>query len=166
MRRLLIPLALALLVSGIFAWWWNQPERVVARRVAGLFNAANVEAGAGTISRGLRGSAIEGYLAPNITFKGPDGPTQEVDGLQSRDGVVSMYTALAKYCREIAIQPPEFGAITIDGDEATVEATADAVIELTNQNRPVDGIQNLTMKWRKIEGKWRLASAEWHETGR
>lgn len=166
MRRLTLPLLVVILAAGVFAWWTNQPEKVVARRVTGLFEAATVEADAGNVTRGTRGNAIEGFLAPNITFEGPEGATDEIAGPQSRDFVVSTYTALAKYCRLVSLKKPEFGNITINGDEATVEAKVDALIELPNEERPVDGIQHLSMKWRKIEGKWRLAAAQWHETGR
>ncbi len=166
MRRLVIPLLAVILLAAAFAWWWNQPGKVVARRVVGLFEAASVEVDAGNLTRSTRGNAIEGFLAPNITFAGPEDTTDEIAGPQSRDFVVNTYTALAKYCRLVSLQKPEFGNITINGDEATVEAKVDAVIELPNEERPVDGIQHLAMTWKKIEGTWRLAAARWHETGR
>ncbi|WP_193213074.1 nuclear transport factor 2 family protein [Luteolibacter marinus] len=166
MRRALLPLIIVALLAGSFTWWWTRPERVIARRVTGLFQSAVVEAGSGTVSRGLKGAAIEGYLAPDITFSSPQGPTEEIDGLQSRDTVTALYASLAKYCRRVSLETPEIGSIVIDGDKATVQASVDAVIELPDETRPVDGIQELTMDWRKIEGKWRMAAAEWRETGR
>ena len=165
-RRLLIPLALLLLLGGGFGWWWYQPEKVLARRVAGLFSAANVSTGDGNLTRSTRGNAIEPFLAPNITFDGPDGPTDEIDGPQSRGSIVSLFSSLARYCRRIEIEDPEIDQITITGDEATVQARAKAVIDLPNNQRPVDGIQHLDMTWRKIDGKWRIATARWHETAR
>ena len=166
MRRYLFPLVLLLVLGGGFGVWWYQPEKVLARRVAGLFSAANVSTGDGNLTRSTRGNAIEPFLAPNITFDGPDGPTDEVDGPQSRSSVVSLYSSLARYCRRIEIEAPEFDRIAITGDEATVEARVKAVIELPENQRPVDGVQHLAMTWRKIEGKWRLAAARWHETAR
>ncbi len=76
LRRLLVPILLVLLAFGVYMWWRNQPERVVARRVESLFEAANVPADMSNIGRGTCGSAIEPYLAKNITFEGPDGPTE------------------------------------------------------------------------------------------
>jgi hypothetical protein len=166
MRRYLIPLSLLLLLGGAFGGWWYQPERVLARRVAGLFDAANVATDDGNITRSTRGNAIEPYLAPNLTFEGPDGATDEIDGPQSRSSVVSLFSYLAKACRRISIKPPEIDRIAITGEEAVVEARIDAVIELANERSPVDGIQHLTMTWRKIDGKWVLASTQWKETGR
>jgi hypothetical protein len=166
MRRYLIPLSLLLLLGGAFGWWWYQPERVLARRVAGLFAAANVATDDGNITRSTRGNAIEPYLAPNLTFDGPDGATDEIDGPQSRSSVVSLFSYLAKECRRISIKPPEIDRIAITGEEAAVEARIDAVIELANERSPVDGIQHLTMTWRKIDGKWVLAATRWKETGR
>lgn len=157
---------MTLLLAGAFFWWWNQPERVVARRVVSLFESAEVAADAGNIHRGTRGSAIEGYLAPNITFEGPEGPTEEVDGPQSRSSVVSMYAALAKFCRRVSLQEPEIDEVTVNGEEAQVKARIDAVIELPGDKSPVDGIQHLDLTWRKIDGKWLLSAAKWRETGR
>lgn len=165
-RRYLIPLSLLLLLGGAFGWWWYQPERVLARRVAALFAAANVAPEDGTIARGTRGNAIEPFLAPNLTFEGPDGETDEINGPQSRSSVVSLYSYLAKECRRISIQPPEIDRINLSGDEAAVDARIDAVIELPNERSPVDGIQHLSMTWRKIDGKWVLASTRWRETAR
>ena len=165
-RRLLLPLTLVLLLGGSFGWWWYQPEKVVARRVAGLFAAANVASDDGNLTRGTRGNAIEGFLAPNMTFDGPDGETDEIEGPQSRSSVVSLFSHLARACRRISIQPPEIDRIAINGEEAEVDARIDAVIELANERSPVDGIQHLSMTWRKIDGKWVLAATRWHETAR
>jgi hypothetical protein len=165
-RRFLIPVALLLLLGGGFGWWWYQPEKVLARRVASLFSAANVSTSDGNLTRSTRGNAIEPFLAPNITFDGPDGPTEEIEGPQSRSFIVSLFSSLARYCRRIEIDAPEIDLIAINGDEATVKARAKAVIDLPNNQRPVDGIQHLDMTWRKIDSKWRLATARWHETAR
>jgi hypothetical protein len=165
-RRYVIPLFLLLLLGGAFGWWWYQPERVLARRVAGLFDAANVATDDGNITRSTRGNAIEPYLAPNLSFEGPDGATDEIDGPQSRSSVVSLFSYLAKACRRISIKPPEIDRMAITGEEAVVEARIDAVIELANERSPVDGIQHLTMTWRKVDGKWVLATTRWRETGR
>ena len=166
MRRLLVPLAAILVISGAFYWWWSRPEKVVARRTAGLFEAANVPPDAGNITRSTRGPAIEGFLAPRITFEGPEGPTEEVAGPQKRENIVTMYSALAKFCRSATIKDLEIESVTVNGDQAEVAAKVDALIDLPNDERPVDGIQNLGMTWRKIEGKWYLEKAKWSESGR
>lgn len=166
MRRFLVPIVVLLVLLGAFAWWWTRPGRVVSRRVAGLFEAANITADSGNITRSTRGTALEPFLADTITFEGPDGPTDEVDGPQKRDDIVAMYTGLAKFCRSATIQDLAIETIEITGDEAFVKATVDAVIELPNDERPVDGIQHLDMTWRKQEGVWRMSRAKWNETGR
>jgi hypothetical protein len=166
MRRLLIPILVLLALLGSFAWWWFRPERVVSRRVAGLFEAANVSADSGNITRSTRGTALEPFLAATITFEGPDGPTEEVEGPQKREDIVAMYTALAKFCRSASIQDLEIESVEITGDEALVKATVDAVIELQNDEQPVNGIQHLDMTWLKEDGVWRLSRAKWNETGR
>lgn len=166
MRRVIFPILLIIVLLSAFGWWWYQPDRVVARRVSGLFQSANVAADSGTITRGLRGNAIEGYLGPDIIFEAPRRQADEFDGPQSRDTVVAMYTSLAKYCRQVVLQRPEIDDISIDGETATVQARIDALIELPNAYTPVDGIQHMTMEWRKIDRKWCLVRAKWNETRR
>ncbi|MCW1915693.1 hypothetical protein OJ996_19055 [Luteolibacter sp. GHJ8] len=166
MRRLLVPIVVLLVLLGAFGWWWTRPERVIARRVSGLFEAVNVPADSGNITRSTRGSALEPFLADTITFEGPKGPTDEVEGPQRREDIVTMYTALSKFCKSATIQDIVVESVEVTGDEALVKATVDAVIELQNEERPVDGIQHLDMTWLKQEGSWRLSRAKWNETGR
>jgi hypothetical protein len=166
MRRLLAPLALLLVLAGAFAWWWNRPERVVARRIAGLFEAAAVEPDAGNITRSTRGNAIEGFLAPNVAIGGPEGVEEYVDGPQSRSSLTSNYTLAAKNCRQISFQDLEVEEVSISGETAQAKAQVDAIVELTNSERPADGILHLDMDWAKIEGKWVLSSVVWKETSR
>lgn len=166
LRRLLVPILLVLLAFGVYMWWRNQPERVVARRVESLFEAANVPADMSNIGRGTRGSAIEPYLAKNITFEGPDGPTERLDGPQSRDFVTGSYSYAATNCRSATVQDIEVEDVTVNGEEADVKATVDAVIEMPDGDRPVDGLQHLEMKWIKQDGDWKLSRAKWRETGR
>lgn len=166
MRRLLVPLLVILTLSGVFFWWWTRPEKVVARRTAALFEAANVPADSGDLARSTRGPALEGFLAPKISFEGPEGATDEIGGAQSRDSIVAMYSGLAKYCRSATIQDLQIESVTVSGDEAQVIAKADAIIDLPNDERPVDGIQNFDLTWKKIDGKWLMAKAKWSESPR
>lgn len=166
MRRLLPALLLALALGAGFAAWWFQPEKILARRVAGLFQAANVEAEAGNLTRSTRGNALEGFLAPHVTLAGPDQAAGDYNGPQSRSSLVTLYSYAAKECRLISLEKPEIDQIALRGDQATVTARVDAVVEMPDGRRPADGIEHFTMKWRKIDGKWRLSSLLWHETAR
>lgn len=166
MRRLLPPLLLVLSLGAGFAAWWLQPERVLARRVAGLFQAASVEADAGNLTRGTRGNALEGFLAPRITLAGPDEAAGEYNGPQSRSTLVSLYAYAAKECRRISFEQPVIDRIELQGDHAAVTARVDALVELPDGRRPADGMQHFTMEWREIDGKWRISSLRWHETSR
>jgi len=166
MRRLLVPLLLLLVLAGGFGWWWYQPERVVARRIVSLFEAAEVEDTASEISRTTRGSAIEGFLAPNVTIRGTEETQEYIDGPQSRDSLVANYTIVAKNCRRISFEPAEVDEVIITGDTAQTKARVDAIVEASSGQRPADGILNLDMEWKKIDGKWLLSSVGWQETGR
>lgn len=166
LRRFLVPILLVLLAFGVFLWWWNLPERVVARRVKGLFEAANVPADMSNIGRAARGSSLEPYLAKNITFEGPEGPTERIEGPQSRDFIMNSYSYAATACRSATVEDIEVEEVTVNGDEADVKATIDAVIEMPDGDKPVDGIQHLEMKWIKQDGNWKLSRAKWRESGR
>ena len=166
MRRLLARLALLLALAGGFGLWWFQPEKVLSRRVAGLFAAATVEADTGNLTRATRGDAIGGFLAPAVMVAGPDDAGGEFNCSQSRSTLVSLYGYAAKECRRISLAKPVIDRIDLDGDQAAVHARVDAVVELPDQRRPADGIQHFAMDWRKIDGKWRLSSLRWHEASR
>jgi len=167
MRRLLVPLLLVLVLLGGFGWWWYQPERVIARRIVALFDAAKVEDTTSEISRTTRGGAIQGFLAPNVTIRGGTEETQEyLDGPQSRDSIVANYTMAAKNCRRISFETPEVDEVTVTGDTAQAKARVDAIVEISNNQRPADGILNLDMEWKKIDGTWVLSSIAWKETAR
>lgn len=166
MRRLLARLALLLALAGGFGLWWFQPEKVLARRVAGLFAAATVEADSGNLTRATRGDAIGAFLAPALTIEGPDDASGEFNGSQSRSTLVSLYGYAARECRRISLAKPVIDAIDLDGDQAAVTARVDAVVELPDQRRPADGIQHFAMDWRRIDGKWQLSSIRWHEAPR
>ena len=166
MRRLLVPLLLLLVLAAGFGWWWNQPERVVARRIISLFDTAKVEDTDSDISRTTRGSAIEGYLAPNVTVHGTEETNEYVEGPQSRDSLVANYTMAARSARRISFEKPEIDEVTVTGETAQALARVDTIVELNNAERPADGILHLDMEWKKIDGKWVLSSVSWKETGR
>lgn len=166
MRRLLVPILLLFVLAGAFAWWWNQPERVLARRIAALFEAAEVETDAGNLTRSTRGSAIEGFLAPNVAIRGTEEVAEYVDGPQSRDSLVANYTLVAKNVRQISFEKPGIDEIAITGEAARAKVQVDAIVELANGERPADGMLHLDMEWKKIDGKWLLSSVAWQETGR
>jgi hypothetical protein len=166
MRRLFAPLVLLLVLAGGFGWWWYQPERVVARRIVALFEAAEVEDTASDLSRTTRGSAIEGFLAPNVSIRGTEETEEYLDGPQSRDSLVANYTLAAKNTRRISFEPAEVDEVTVTGETAQAKARVDTIVELSNGDRPADGILHMEMEWKKIDGKWLLSSVSWKETGR
>lgn len=166
MRRLLLPLVLFLVLAGSFGWWWYQPERVIARRITSLLESAAVEETTSDIARTTRGSAIEGYLAPNVTIHGTDETNEYVEGPQSRDSLVASYTAAARGSRRISFEAPVVEELTLSGDVARAKVSVDTIIELQNGERPVDGMLRLDMEWKKIEKQWVLSSVSGKETAR
>lgn len=166
MRRYLVPAVILLLLLGLFGWWWNRPERVVARRIAALFDAATVEADAGNLARATRGNSIEGFLAPNVAIDGPEEFREYTRGSQSRSGIVANYTFISNHARRISFEELDVESVELESDLARAQVRVDAIVEARDGSRPADGILKLAMEWTKIDGAWRLSSVHWREVSR
>ena len=163
MKRLLIPAAV--LALGALAFWWFSPERVLKRRVSGFIGTAQVPASMSDIGRNARGRHLSDYFADTLTVDSPDDLDEEVGTQFTRDHAAASYSMVATYCREISITDLSFADVRIDGDDAVVRFTADAIVELP-QRRPVDGLITVESHWRKTAGRWLLKSFQWNESPR
>ncbi|TAE73031.1 MAG: hypothetical protein EAZ84_13575 [Verrucomicrobia bacterium] len=166
MRRPLILALLLIALGSAFAAWWLQPEKIIARRFAKLCASATVTPDSSSLTRSTRGMAIEDFLAPTLTLLGPESSDPEFYGTQSRDTITSLYSYLAKESRRISLEKPTIHEINVTQNHARATASVDAILELPDGRRPSDGIQHLTMTWRKIEKHWRLETLRWHEEAR
>lgn len=165
MQRKFLPLALVLLVAGLFLWWWMLPANVLKRRVASLLETAEVPPGMSDIARGARGPNLARYLDRKVRIVRPDDLRDEIPEAMERDTIAAYYSAGARSCSRIEFEQPEFDEILVKGDEAHVKFRVDAVAEFPSR-RPADGIQVVETSWRKVDGDWLMTEVKWQETGR
>lgn len=164
MRKLFPALALLILV-GLFLGWWFSPANVLKRRVTSLFDTAEVPVTMSELARSSRGPNVAGFLTEQIEIGAPDHVDDRLRESYHRDDLAGIYTAVARGCRQISLEEPEFVSIEIDGTTAKVRLRIDIIVELPSR-RPVDGIQIMDMVWEKPDNKWQLSRITWTETGR
>lgn len=164
MRKFLPPL-IVLILAGLFLNWWFQPENVLKRRVASLFDTAEVPVSMNELSRSSRGPNLTEYLSENVEIGAPDNIDERLRDSYHHDDLAGIYSAVARSCRQISLEEPEFESVEIDGTTARVRLRVDVIVELSSR-RPVDGIQIMDMTWEKPENHWKLSTITWTETGR
>ncbi|MEP4076903.1 hypothetical protein [Haloferula sp.] len=164
MKKFLPPIAFLILV-GLFLGWWFLPANVVKRRASNLFDTAQVPATMGELARSSRGPKVAEYLSEYIAIGAPEHVDGRLRESYHRDDLAGIYSAVARGCRRISLEQPEFESVQIDGTTAKVRLRIDAIAELPSR-RPVDGIQIMDMVWEKPENQWKLSSITWTETHR
>jgi hypothetical protein len=165
MKRLLMIVVPVVVLLGGFLIWWSQPAKVVARRVAGLLQAASVEEGTSSLVKGTRGNAVEKYLSDKVTLDGPAADEEEYTHRDyTRSDLVTNFSMLASAAKSITIKEPVFESIDIDGDTATVQANVEATVDLGGK-QILNGTQKMTLTWVKNPDGWQLSKAAWTETG-
>jgi hypothetical protein len=164
MKKFLPPLALLILI-GLFLGWWFQPENVLKRRISSLFDTAEVPVTMSELARSSRGPNVAEYLGKRIEIGAPDNIDGRLRDSYHRDDLAGIYSAVARGCRQISLEAPEFESIEIEGSTARIRLRVDVIVELPSR-RPVDGIQIMDMTWEKPENHWLLSSITWTETGR
>ncbi|MFC7337214.1 hypothetical protein ACFQY0_08495 [Haloferula chungangensis] len=164
MKKFLPPLAV-LILAGLFLGWWFQPENVLKRRIASLFDTAEVPITMSELSRSSRGPNVAEYLSERIDVGAPDQVDSRLRDSYHHDDLAGIYSAVARRCSQISIEAPTFESIEIDGNTARVRLRVDIIVEFSDR-RPVDGIQVMDMTWEKPENHWQLSSISWTETGR
>ena len=161
----ILSIALPLIVAALFAVWWFSPEKVVKRRVDSMLSTAEVPSSMSEVGRGARGRNLAKFLDEQVSFRPPEGFEHPFDEFITREGASSTYSAVARLCREITFTDLEFTQVSIEGDTAKVEFRVDTVVELPDR-RPIDGILEVTSKWRDHGEGWVLADFSWLESGR
>ena len=164
MKKFLPPLAFIVLM-GLFLSWWFDAENVLKRRVGGLFDTAEVPINMSELTRSSRGPNVADYLSDRVEIGAPKNVDDRLRDSYHRDDLAGIYSAVARSCRQITFEAPEFESIEIDGTTARIRLRIDAIVELPSR-RPVDGLQIIDMAWEKPENKWLLKSVSWTETGR
>lgn len=157
MKRAAIPF-IALLLLGGFLIWWFQPAQVVKRRTNTLLELLTLDEGKGISSRRMGSYTLNSLLAEEVTLESPSIP--EANGSFERHELESAYLALCKQAKFSRFTMVGIEAISIDGDDAHVDCTLDAVVELPSI-RPADGRYECSFDWVRNDDGWRITRAAW-----
>ncbi len=159
MKRIVIGVAAALLVTGFLVWWFS-PERVVKRRTLDLLETLTLESGANKTLRQLRAYGLTRLLAEEVVLDTPE--IKEANGTFERGELESAFSYLCNQARQTMFEVEDFGDVSVDGDEALVDLVLEGLVELPT-SRPADGRYDVVFFWRRAEDGWRLRRAEWSE---
>lgn len=157
MKRILIPLAAVALIAGFLVWWFS-PTQVVKRRTNRLLDVMTMSEGSSPATRQLGVYSLNGLIASELVL---DTPTiGDANGIFERSQIESGFSWLAGNAKSSNLKIESIESIEVNGDEATVKATIDAVVILSDY-RPADGIYAVELDWRKEKDGWRLTRALW-----
>lgn len=157
MKRILIPVAIVAVLAG-FLFWWLSPTQVVKRRTMRLMDVMTMSEGSSPATRHLGVYSIGNLISSELVL---DTPTiSDANGIFQRSQIESGFSWLAGAAKSSTLKIEEIESITVNGNEATVKATIDAVVILS-EYRPADGRYDVELDWRKEEDGWRLIRALW-----
>ena len=157
MKKILIPIAVLLLV-GFFVWFLS-PVQVVKRRTNKLMNTLTLEQGSGGTGRQFNTLALGNLLAQSVTLETPT--IEQADGDHSRDALTSGFGWIARRNGSFTkFEVVKFHTITVEGDQARVNATIEGVVALPTY-RPADGMYEVELDWSRGDDGWRLTRAVW-----
>ena len=159
MKRILIPLAIVAVIAGFLVWWFS-PTQVVKRRTSRLMDVMTLSEGSSPATRQLGVYSLNALIARELVL---DTPTiTDANGIFERSQIESGFGWMAGNAKSSTLKIEKFQSITVNGDEATVKATIDAVVILSDY-RPADGLYDVELDWRKEEDGWRLIRALWRD---
>ena len=157
MKKLLIPIAVLLAVG--FLVWFLSPVQVVKRRTNKLMDTLTLEQGSGGTGRQFNTLALGTLLAESVTLETPT--IEEADGDHSRDALTSGFGWIARRNGSFTkFEVVKFHTITVEGDQARVNATIEGVVALPTY-RPADGMYEVELDWSRGDDGWRLTKAVW-----
>ena len=161
MKKLLIPVVALVAVVAVLVWFFS-PEQVVKRRTGKLMSILTMEDSGGRNSRQLSSLGLGGLVADELELETPT--IEEANGVHQRSDIESGFGGLARIANFTKFEIVEYHAITINGGDARVSATIEAVVALPSY-RPADGLYEVELDWKKEkDGVWRLSRAKWQET--
>lgn len=164
MKRLSALLVL-LIAAGGLAYWWFSPAEILKRRLGNLLGSAEVSSTMSDIGRGARGPRIADYFADPVRFFPPSSLPYDLGGSLGRERLSSLYSLVAKNCREISFTDLEILEVAVEDETAEIRFRVDALVDLGSR-RPADGILEVRSAWIKREGDWQIEELRWTESGR
>lgn len=152
--------SVALLALGLFAWWYYQTPRVLARKIDSLITTLNFDPSTTRSSRLIKSSSIGKYFDEQVEITSP---IDDANGNFSPADLNSGYGFLTESAREILIQ--RVGEITseIDEEHATQQFDVYAKVSVSRWLKNLDGRYVVTVHWRKTEQGWKIHSSDCKE---
>lgn len=163
MKRLIFWIALITVLAAV-AFWWYRPNQVLKRRTQKVLHTLTLPAGSDPGGRKMGIYALNALLAAQVEFDAPPALPQ-ASGFFDRSEVESAYSWLCDQVKQSRFDLQEIHSIQIDGDQADVAFSLEALVELPN-DRLADGRYEVTFRWQKENETWHLIRAQWVETGR
>lgn len=154
-RRLLILAFIALLTAGGTAWWYA-PARVVERRTETLLTHLSIHPNGGVAARQAVVYALDGLLAPQVTFSSPDVP--EANGDFSAQEISNTFALLAEHSQGTRFERETIHSVRVDGELAQVDLTLRAEIRMPGQDL-LNGRFRVQLGWIHDGDRWTLQSA-------
>lgn len=152
--------AIALLLLGLFAWWFYQPKRILERKLDQLISTLSIAPHSTRSSRLIKSSSIGHYFDQQVEICSP---IEQINGNFSPEDLNSGFSLLAENAQEISIQRAKKINIIIKGNHATMEFDADAKVSVRQWFQSLNGRYAVMMHWRKNEQGWKIHSTDWQE---
>lgn len=160
MKRLLIYVAINVLVVGLFQWWYQQPRRVVERKLGHLIEDLSIAPTTSRSSRLLKSSTIHSYFEDPLEISSP---FDELNGSFTESDIDSGFAYLTESAREISIQREGDFETSLEGQHASVVFDATIKVVISRQERAVHQRCRVTTHWRKSKDGWLIHSSDWQE---
>jgi len=160
MKKLLIPVAALVATIAVLLWFFSA-EQVLKRRTGKLMSILTMEEAGDRNSRHVNALGLGNLIGDELTLETPT--IEEANGVHQKTEVESGFAGLSRVASFTKFEIVEYHSITINGDEARVTATIEAVVALSSY-RPADGLYEVELDWQKADDGWRLTRAKWQET--
>lgn len=160
MKKILVPLVALVAIIAALLWFFS-PKQVVKRSTNKLMSTLTMEDTGGKGSRQANLLRLGNLIAGELTLETPT--IEEANGVHQKTDVESGFAALTRVASFTKFEVVEYHSITINGEDARVNATIEAVVALPSY-RPADGLYEVELDWQKVTDGWRLSRARWQET--
>lgn len=149
-----------LLALGLFAWWYYQTPRVLARKIDGLIAALNCDPDTTRSARLVKSSSIGKYFDEQVEITSP---IDDANGNFSPADLNNGYSFLSESAREISIQRISEITMKIEGKHATQRFMVNAKVSVNRWLKNLEGRYAVTVHWRKTDNGWKIHSSDWKE---
>ena len=152
--------AIALIVLGLFSWWYYQTPRMLARKIDGLISTLRFDPSTSRSSRLIKTSGIQSYFDEQVEITSP---IDNANGNFSPEDLTSGYSFLTENAREISIERVGEISCELDGPHATQRFDCNAKVSVSRWLKNLNGRYEITVHWKKTNDGWKIHSTDWKE---